>query len=294
MLLEPTSITNLELVTDQIIIYGGIFVLIFGTIGNALNIIVFLSLQTFRRNPCAFCLLVLSISEIGTLVFFILPVTFANIFKNSASVYTLFPCKPRMGLANTFVLLSNSIMSLASIDQRLSTLLPNRHYGFNLKAMRCLIISITVISILHAIPFFVYYEEQPLSGTNGTICRISDNNKIFIIYALYVSLPVVDGLLPVMIMSIFGLLALQNVRSMRKKQVHIIRFRLEQQLTAMVLMKSFSLAITMIPFIIVYLTAYVLSLRTNDIDTRRILLQVSRLFTLLFYINYSVSLTGVT
>lgn len=282
-------IANLELVTDYSMIYVGLFIFTCGLIGNILNIIVFLSLQTFRRNPCAFCLLVLSISDIGTLLFFALPVTFANILKSYGGSYAVFPCKPRMGLANIFVFLSNSIVSIAAIDQYLSTSMPDRHHGINIKIMQYLVIAAIVISVLYGIPFFIYYDVEPLSAANGAICRINDNNGAFSIYAIYVSLPVVDGLLPVTIMSTFGVLALRNVRNMSKTRVHIIRLRLEQQLTAMVLTKILSVAIIAIPVTSINLITYTVTNRIQNNMVQRLLIIAFRLITLFLYVNYAVS-----
>jgi hypothetical protein len=52
-------------VAQQIIVYLDIPILIVGLIGHTLNLIVFLSLKTFRENACVFYLTVMSAVDIG-------------------------------------------------------------------------------------------------------------------------------------------------------------------------------------------------------------------------------------
>ncbi len=61
-------IESLVVAYQQVIIYSGISVLIVGLIGNCLNLIVFLSLKTFRQNSCVFYLTMMSIVNIGQLI----------------------------------------------------------------------------------------------------------------------------------------------------------------------------------------------------------------------------------
>lgn len=283
-----TFVANFESIATSVIIYTGLFLFTLGMSGNILNIIVFMSLKTFRRNPCVFCLFILSISESGVLLLFTLPDTFFDIFQAYGDVLKLYPCNMRISFLQAFVLMSQLIMSIAAIDQRLSTSMPDRHHGTNLKIIRYLIIISTTISILHSIPFLIFYDAQLLPGTNASICRIDDNGP-FSIYALYIALPIIDGLLPTAIMSVCGLVALRNVRNMRKKNVHIVRFRLEQQLTAMVLTKILSVYLTVIPLLIVYIVRYIISLQSLDTIFQRQFLIAFRLLTLLIYTNYAVS-----
>lgn len=267
----------------------GLLTFIFGITGNLLNIIVFLSLQTFRKNPCAFCLLVLSISESGFLFFSVLPGSISNILNGVGDVNNPFSCKMRMPFPQIFGLMSQIIMCIASIDQAISTSMPERHYGLKMKTMKCLITGSVVISILHGIPFLIYYDVKSLYGTNATICRIDDNTGAFSSYAIYVSLPFVDGFIPIIIMSVSGLIAVCNIRSMKKKKIHIARLHLEKQLTAMVLIKLLSIYVTVVPFITFYCIRYVISFDINNAHVQAQLLATSYLFIVPFRINYAVS-----
>ncbi|CAF4533049.1 unnamed protein product [Rotaria sp. Silwood1] len=163
-------ISALDLAIRYLNISAESFVFIFGIIGNILNIIVFISLKTFRTNPCAFCLLILSISDSGMLLFNTLPNIFVNIFKVYGNVNSMFPCKISIAFGQVFGLMSHMIMCVAVIDQCMSTSTYERRQGINLKLMRCLIVIFIFVSILHGIPFLVFYDFQPLPGINATAC----------------------------------------------------------------------------------------------------------------------------
>jgi hypothetical protein len=59
----------------------------------------------------------------------------------------------------------------------------------------------------------------------------------------------VHGLLPVIISSLFSLLAYQNVRRVVRHQIPIVRRRLDLQLTAMILLRVALLVLTTLPFV---------------------------------------------
>ncbi|CAF1948077.1 unnamed protein product [Rotaria magnacalcarata] len=284
-----TTVDILDSVIRYLNISVGLFLFVFGITGNLLNIVIFSSLKTFRRNPCAFCLLILSCCEIGTLIGNTLVDVFASTLSDTFDVNAILPCKIRTAFGQIFATISLSMMCFAAIDQSISTSMPERHHGINLKIMRRLIAIITVISCVHAIPFFIFYDIQPLSGTNDTICRIKDASEVFSKYLIYINIPLVNGVIPVTIMILFGVLSYRNVHRMYKRRVHIVRLRLEKQLTAMVLAKIFSFAITVIPFLIVYIIRYSISLYINDPICQNQILLAQRVFILLIYANYADS-----
>ncbi|CAF2545022.1 unnamed protein product [Rotaria sp. Silwood2] len=198
-------------------------------------------------------------------------------------------CKIPIAFGQIFGLISHMIICFAAIDQCISSSMHERRQGINLKCMKRLIIISIFISILHGIPFLVFYNVQKLSGTNTTTCRPNDNHALFSKYVVYVGFPIIDVFLPISIMSVYGLLAFRNVRTMTKRKVHIIRLRLEQQLTAMVLMKILGVCITIIPFLIVYIIRFTISWRNNNPIVEEQFRLVNSVFTILFLVNYANS-----
>jgi len=283
-------ITTLDSVTYNFSISSYLFVLIFGIIGNIFNVIVFASLKTFWKNPCAFCLLILSISGSGMLLFSTVPLMLTDILQGHGGLNGNYLCKISIAFAQTFCLISHSIVCLAAIDQCSSTSMHERRKGMSLSLTRGLIIIFLFVSILHGIPFLIYYDTQILPGTNITLCVLKDKDEPLSKFLLYVDVPIVAGLVPIFIMSVCALIAFHNVRTMTKRRVNIIRLRLEQQLTAMVLMKIFSVSITVIPFIIIYILQYIISLYNSNPIVQKQLLLANRVGTFLLLINFAVSI----
>jgi hypothetical protein len=83
---------------------------------------------------------------------------------------------------------------------------------------------------LHAIPFVIFYAVVPNLGCISL-------NPTFTKYVSFVQFCIFIGLLPMAISSTFAVLAYLNVRRIIRRQVPIIRRRLDRQLTAMVLIR---------------------------------------------------------
>lgn len=290
---KENMMAALDVTIRNLNISAELIILIFGTIGNIFNIIIFMSLQIFRKNPCGCCFIILSISDTGALLFHALPDFLANALQGHCDVNLIFPCKIRIALASLFMLLSNFIMCIAAIDQSISTSMPQRHYGLNLKIIQYLIAAAMIISSSHAIPFFIFSDTEQLLGTNDTICRVNDNNGPFSIYATYICLPIIIGILPITIMSVFSFIALCNVHSMRKNHVHVIRLALEEQLTTMVLIKILSVCLTIVPSIAVYTARYIISKYTEDPIYQHQIHLAESIFRKLTYFNCGVSVDDI-
>ncbi|CAM4942836.1 unnamed protein product [Rotaria socialis] len=280
-------VTEMNLVIRYFNISAGSLVFIVGLFGNIMNTIIFLSLKTFRKNPCAFCLLVMSIADSSLLLSSVLPNILLNIIKDHSDANKRLTCKIQTASAQIFGLMSHTTMCFGAIDQFTSTSLNEPRRRFNLKSIQCLIIIAIVISILYGIPFFIYYDAIPLSGTNVTVCLPKNSGGLFSKYVVYVDLPIFGGFLPVTIMSILGLLTFRNVRHMARKHTPISRLHLDQQLTGMILMKDLNFCVTVVPFLVVYIVRHIVSLHTNDTIIRTQFQLVNRVFVMLFYVNYA-------
>jgi hypothetical protein len=204
----------------QYSLYSGYILFALGITGNALNILVFTQLKLFRDNRCAFYLTVDSISSF-LYQFIAFNITlFTSINGNDGTGRFLVWCKLRYILAQTFVLITYSMICCAAADQFFST-----NYRFNfrqfctMKVARYLSLTLICFSII-----------QPSVG-----CLIL--NQIFLRYATFFVYPLLNGLLPMVIASFFSLLAFQNVRRIVRRQLPIVRRRLDRQMTAMVLIR---------------------------------------------------------
>ena len=118
---SSSSISTLNLISQQITIYLGSSILIVGVIGGCLNILVFLSLRTFRESSCAFYLVVMSIANIGQLVTGLFRQILATGFSIDWTPTSLFYCKWRPFCFQACMLIALTCVCLATIDQYWAT-----------------------------------------------------------------------------------------------------------------------------------------------------------------------------
>ena len=159
--------TLILFVSKQLAIYGYLFILIAGVIGNIMNILVFSCYKLFRRNHCAFYLLAQTIIDCCLLVFAlsfrILELAFTIDFTRTSVVW----CKLRPMIAHTLTLLTFSAICFAAIDQYLST---NYHAWLRqmstFRLSRRLVYVSIIVWILYDSIFLFFFELRPAIGCN--------------------------------------------------------------------------------------------------------------------------------
>jgi hypothetical protein len=260
------------------------FIILFGgLIGNICNIIVFIGLKLFRRNQCAFYLIVASIAD-SFFIILVVPFRITGYFFNYNPLqFSLAWCKIGQTIVPAFSLMSFSAVCFASIDQYLST-----HYRpwlrqlSSLKVAHRLVCSATVILTLYAIPFLKYFEIQPSAG-----CWIY--NEGFAYYYSFVHFCILSGILPITVSTCSAALAYLNVRRIIRRQVPIVRRKLDRQLTAMVLTKVAFLVVTTLPFVAFRIYTLNRSIDPNDSVRLAIEQLVYAITSSLFSANSAVS-----
>jgi hypothetical protein len=98
----------------------------------------------------------------------------------------------------------------------------------------------------------------------------------------------VIGVLPIVVSSLFSILAFQNVRRIVRRQIPVVRRRLDRQLTAMILVRVALFVITTLPYVI--FRTYEINDPVDVTDNYAFALDVLiRTVVSLFYnVNYSV------
>ncbi|CAF1535398.1 unnamed protein product [Rotaria sordida] len=257
------------------------FVVLFGgLIGNICNIIVFNCLKVFRRNQCAFYLMVAAIADF-VLLLLIMPFRITDYaFNYDPARLSIVWCKIRYALVAGCSLMSFASTCFAAIDQYLST-----HYYPQLRqlstlklAHRLVAIAIVILS-LHSIPFLIFFEIHPTLG-----CGVY--NVGFSRYYSFVHFCVLSGVLPITLSGLCAALAYINVRRIVRRQTTIVRRRLDRQLTAMILIRVAFLVATTSPFVLIRI--YQLNRPTidpNDYVRKAVEQLISTIASSLFYIN---------
>ncbi len=291
VILRETSliITTLSLMSAEILnfatkysFYSGCIMFTLGIIGNAINILVFTQLSLFRDNRCAFYLTVESISSLFHQFINFTLIMFTSIYGDDGSARFLVWCKLRYIFGQIAVLITFCMICCAAADQFFST-----NYRYNIRRVctlqvtRCFTFTLICLSIIHSIIFGSFFDVQTSVG-----CVIV--NQIFLKYATFFVYPLLLGLLPIVIASFFSLLAFQNVRRIVRRQLPIVRRRLDRQMTAMVLIRVVFFVCLTFPYITyrIYAINFPVSRSQSMEFATRQLLQA--IFFSLFTLNFTV------
>ena len=255
--MESLSDRDIALLLNNLTIqfnrYFGIFIFLFGTIGNILNILV-LSQRILRKNPCAWYLLMSSITSL--VVFFSgLTTRILSGWNLDYSDVNRGFCKIRGFVAFAFINATAWLIAMAAVDRWLvSSMLPSRRQKSTLRNARQATIVIIILSVgLYTQMLFCYEPNQvntPMkcySKSSG--CRLATDLSFALITISF----------PLLLMIFFGLKTISNIRqSHRRIHHHQItpnpswgqqhsQKRIDRQLLLMLLSQVILLTILSIP-----------------------------------------------
>jgi hypothetical protein len=279
--MSPSTSLSLTFIGQQITIYGGFIIMAAGILGNLINIIVFLSLKTFRQSSCAFYLTIMSIVNIGQLLFGLLSRIMISGFTIDWTTTSLFLCKFRVTFSQLCSLMSYTCLCLATIDQYFATCTrPRWQQWSNIKLAQRLIIISLIISIIILIPYPIFLNHVPLA--TGTIsCTIT--NDMVSRYRNYFIVLFLAGYVPDFITVLFGILAYRNVQQIAYRTLPLVRRELDKQLTTMVLVQVVINLFTNLPCVMVNAVVY----GTSGITDSNYLERIQFAYTITLVIFYS-------
>jgi len=285
--MSTTANTTYAFVSQKIAIYYGIPVFISGVLGEIFNIIVFLSLRTFRQSSCAFILTFMSFVNIGQLLTGLLSRIMISGYNVDWTETSLFYCKFRNYCLEICALTSYTCMCLATIDQYMATSFHLRwQQYFNIKKAHILCTIALIIWLLHGIPSLIWFNLSFSYQTGGISCVIT--NPGFQQYFTYVYVLILAGLLPMIINIIFGSMAYWNVRQIPYRTVPLVRRELDKQLTTMVLVQVVCKILIVLPYIIGLFLIYTLNLSSPSVNVAQ--LNFTNFITgMIYYLYFAVS-----
>ena len=273
---------TISTISQQYTLYVSFIILFSGLFGHAANIFVLTRLKIFRNNPSAFYLIAESVVNLLQMAVPFTSRIAINGFAYDLTQTSLLWCKLRQVIAQAFTLISLSIVCFASIDQFLST--SHRPYLRQISTVvlaQVLLSSTTILWILHGIPIGLFFEIQSTSG-----CNIYNSHAIA--YVTYVYYLILTSTLPITVSSMFSLLAYRNVRHIIRRQMPVRRRKLDQQLTAMVLVRVTFLFFTTLPYVLHKIYTFTVTIDKNDVIQKAIVQLLGSITISLFYLNYSV------
>ncbi|CAF0926974.1 unnamed protein product [Rotaria sordida] len=277
-----SKITNILLIGEKYTLYTNYFIFFIGIIGNFLNILVFTDLKIFQKNQCILYFITESISNICQLIIFFLIYLLISIYTIDPANLILFWCKFRGMMITICTLISFSAICCSAFDQYLSTSPQfNLRKLSTIKLTEILIFTAMSISLLHSISFCIFLEIQ------DSFCRIF--NSIMSRYLSYFYYPILSGILPIFIASLFSILAYRNVRRIVQLQMPLVRRRLNQQLTAMVLARIIVFVFLTLPYAIQRMYIYLPNVEKTNHSRHTVDNLVERIISSFFNLNYAGS-----
>ncbi|CAF4702066.1 unnamed protein product, partial [Rotaria sp. Silwood2] len=192
---------------------------------------------------------------------------------------SVFWCKLKPFFTQSINLISLNIVCFAAIDQYLSTSYhPFLRQKSTIKLAKILTTIASIFWILHGTSVLFLLEIQSKYGCNAY-------NQEFRNYVAYFYYLILVGALPITVSTFFSILAYQNVRRIVRCQMPIRRRKLDQQLTAMILVRVGFLVIMILPYLLQRIYT-VSTLTTNNSPISQAVLQLIAAITIsLFNIN---------
>ncbi|CAF1255551.1 unnamed protein product [Rotaria sp. Silwood1] len=227
-------ISTANLISHRVTIYLGIPIFFLGVIGGFFNIIVFLSLKTFRQNSCAFYLTIMAMVSIGYLSTGLLTFIMMYGYNIDWTKQSSFYCIVREGFVHVCMLIAFTCLCLATIDQFSATCsYPRWQRLCNINLARQLCVAFIVLWFLYGILFFTSHALIIDPSSGNLDCQVI--NEAFHQYLKTWHVLIFLGVLPISVTVIFGCLAYRNVQKLSYRTLPLVRRRLDKQLTMMVL-----------------------------------------------------------
>ena len=276
------SPATLAIVTERYILFSTIIIVAMGLVGNTLILSVFKKLKIFRTKPSVFYLTTEAIVDILLLIYNftlrLLTVRYGFDIWYASPVW----CKLRIIIGQTLVLTLLSIICYTALDQFLTTsysvYLRNRS---SVKLAQYLIFIGMCLSLLHSVAFGVFFDAKRPSDCAAAY-------PVLTRYYSYFFYPILTGLIPIAIAGCFSIFAYRNVRRITRRQIPLLRRRLDRQLTQLVLLRVSLLVIFNTPFVIY--RVYSINISINPADSMRIAVErfVQAISNSVLYLNYTV------
>ena len=269
---------SLSYISQQIIIYGGLFLMIGGIVGNGINIAVFSSVRIYRRTPGTFYFLIASIFNLAYVTINLIPRIIISGFDIDLTRTSTIWCKIRFFCLTTFTLIIVTCSCLATIDQFFLTSrnVNLRRYS-SMKWAHHIVFIVIIVWCLHGILPLWFQYISPITN----ICVYTDP-----IYAIYSSIYLLGlvCIIPVSIMTIFGYLIYRHIHSIRL----LAEQQVDRHLVKMTLIQVILLAVTIVPYGIN--STYGLITSKMIKDDNRLLIEsfISTIVILIVYIYYAV------
>jgi hypothetical protein len=251
---------KIDIISNQIMIYAGIVMFVFGTIGNILNIWVFVIWsrspsrshkhhKSGRTSNSSLYLLASSIANLFLITYPLLTRIMFDGYKYRVTKNNIFIlCKLRYYALHTLDLISLTCICLATFDRYLisSRKVRLRELSTRRQRTKLIILFISCFIGLHSIPMVIYFD---IADTGQ--CTIL--STIYLYYYLYIIQIFLHGIIPIIFLSIFGILTFKQLKKIERRHRRRRRhggLSSDKQLSRMLLLMSIAIILSSIPYCI--------------------------------------------
>jgi hypothetical protein len=231
-----------EDITKRYRYYSDVVNLPVGLIGNCLIILILSTVKIFRGNQGAFYVIIETSANMAFLLTKLPTNIHARLTEKDPMIVSLVWCKLSVTLSNIFGQCSLYTLSFSTFDQYLST-----HHRYSMRCRSTMQLahrstySTIAFAIVHSLLSLIFVETRSTTG-----CRVY--NAIITQYYSFFYYPILNTAIPAIVTVSCSLLAYHNVRRIVRRQMTVVRRRLDHQLTAMILARVICLIVLGTPY----------------------------------------------
>ena len=242
-------------ISYQLMIFAGVVMYVFGSIGNILNMWVLIiwsrpprrSTKHSRSSRTSNSLLYLLASSIATLLVIVYPLLTRIMFDGYQYRVTrknlFILCQLRFYILHTCDLISLTCICMAIFDRYLisSRHVRLRKLSTRRKRTKLIIIALVLLICLHGVPTAVFYDISP----TGQYAILSG---VYLKYYRYAFQIFLHGIFPIVFLSTFGILTYRQLKESGEPRHPRRRVSSGKQLTRMLLLISTAIILSSIPY----------------------------------------------
>ena len=204
-----TTNATLQIIANKINFYVPIVIVTVGVIGSVCNLITFTALK-LRKNSCAFYFLIATLFELSYITFGLLSSSASALFGSNLSSTDRIYCKVRAYLVYAIGLMPTYLILLASVDRFMSSSAHARLRAFSqIKVAYRATVGAIVTAFVSCVHVPIIYDLRPrCSSLRGALAMF---DSMFVVFWL--------GVIPHVLMLIFGFLTLANIRRTKRRIV---------------------------------------------------------------------------
>ena len=211
----------LVFIAQQILIYGGILMILFGMFGSLMIIFIFRR-KPLKQKSCSIYFIGNAILSVLFLPFYFLPNILTFGFEINWMGMNTWICKfhtaygafsaTSVFIINCFISFDRYAMSSRSVRTR----------SFSSKKMARILLSIGLLLVICLIstPVMVLFENLPVGINGAKIC--TSKSSIFLLFIALIYYPILEGVLPVLLAIFFWFFHTKTCSFIEQSSSHLI------------------------------------------------------------------------